>query len=68
MDAGKVFDILIERGMNVLSVKRTFTTIRTIINLAIAEHRLNIRNAFSSIYMPEAISKKRVSIPLNAIR
>ncbi len=67
-DAGKVRDILIERGLNVLSVKRTFTTIRAIINLSISEHGLDIRNAFSSIYMPEAISKKRVSIPVNTIR
>jgi len=67
-DAGKVRDILIERGLNVLSVKRTFTTIRAIINLSISEHGLDIRNAFSSIYMPEAISKKRVSIPINTIR
>ena len=66
-DAGKVRDILIERGLNVLSVKRTFTTIRAIINLSISEHGLDIRNAFSSIYMPEAISKKRVSIPVNTI-
>ena len=67
-DAGKVRDILIERGLNVLSVKRTFTTIRAIINLSISEHGLDIRNAFSSIYMPEAISKKRVSIPVDTIR
>ena len=67
-DAGKVRDILIERGLNVLSVKRTFTTIRAIINLSISDHGLDIRNAFSSIYMPEAMSKKRVSIPVNTIR
>ena len=67
-DAGKVRDILIERGMNVLSVKRTFTTIRAIINLSISEYGLDIRNAFSSIFMPEAISKKRVSIPADTIR
>ena len=53
----KCCDILIERGLNVLSVKRAFTTVRSIINLSISEHGLDIRNAFSSIYMPEAISK-----------
>ena len=67
-DAGKVRDILIERGLNVLSVKRTFTTIRAKINFSISEHELDIRNAFSSIYMPVAISKKRVSIPFDTIR
>jgi len=67
-DAGKVRDALINRGLNVLSVRRSFTTIKAIINLAIAEHGLDIRNPFSSIFMPEADSKKRVSIPVETIR
>ena len=66
-DAGKVRDILIYKGLNVLSIKRIFTTIGAISNLAIAEQGLNIRNAFSSIYMPDAISKMRVFIPVNII-
>ena len=41
---------------------------KAVINLAIAEHGLDIRNAFSAIYMPEAESKKRVSIPVETIR
>ena len=35
---------------------------------SIAEHGLDMRNPFSSIYMPEADSKKRVSIPVETIR
>ena len=68
LEAGKVRDALIGRGLAVLSVRRSFTTIKAIINLAIAEHGLNIRNPFSAIYMPEADSKKRVSIPVETIR
>ena len=68
IDAGKVRDAMIAKGLAVLSVKRTFITIKAIINLAIAEHGLDIRNPFSSIFMPEAISKKRVSIPVGTIR
>ena len=41
---------------------------KAVINLAIAEHGLDIRNAFAAIYMPEAESKKRVSIPVETIR
>ena len=67
-DAGQVRDVLIERGLSVLSVRRSFATIKAIINLAIAEHGLDIRNPFSSIFMPEADSKKRVSIPVETIR
>jgi len=67
-DAGQVRDALINRGLNVLSVRRSFTTIKAIINLAIAEHGLDMRNPFSSIFMPEADSKKRLSIPVETIR
>ena len=67
-DAGQVRDALIYKGLNVASVKRSFATIKAIINLAIAEHGLDIRNPFSSIFMPEADSKKRVSIPVDTIR
>ena len=68
IDAGKVRDTMIAKGLAVLSVKRTFITIKAIINLAIAEHGLDMRNPFSSIYMPDANSKKRVSIPVETIR
>ena len=67
-DAGQVRDVLIDKGLSVLSVRRSFTTIKAIINLAIAEHGLDMRNPFSSIFMPEADSKKRVSIPVDTIR
>lgn len=53
IDAGKVRNAMIFKGLAVLSVKRTFITIKAIINLAIAEHGLDIRNPFSSIFMPD---------------
>ena len=68
VDAGKVRDALIEQGLNILSVKRTFITIRAIFNLAIAENGLDMRNSFASVYMPEGDVKKRVSIPIDTIR
>ena len=67
-DVGKVRDALIDKGLSVLSIRRIFTTVKAVINLAIAEHGLDIRNAFAAIYMPEAESKKRVSIPVETIR
>ncbi len=68
VDAGKVRDALIDRGLSVLSVRRIFATVKAVINLAIAERGLDIRNAFAAIYMPEAESKRRVSIPVDTIR
>ena len=49
VDAGRVRDALFGRGLAVLSVRRSFTTIKAIINLTIAEHGLDIRNPFSAI-------------------
>ena len=68
IDAGKVRDAMIAKGLAVLSVKRTFITIKAIINLAIAEHGLDMRNPFSAIFMPDADGKKRVSIPVETIK
>ena len=68
VDAGEVRDALIDGGLSLLSVRRIFTNVKAVINLAIAEHGLDIRNAFAAIYMPEAESKKRVSIPVETIR
>ena len=42
VDAGKVRDALIDKGLSVLSVRRIFTTVKAVINLAIAEHGLDI--------------------------
>jgi integrase len=67
IDAGKVRDAMMTKGLSVLSVKRTFITIKAIVNLAIAEHGLDIRNPFSSIFMPEQQPLKRVSIPVETI-
>ena len=61
-------DALLESGLNASSVRRMFNTIKAIFNLAIAEHGLDMRNPFSSIYLPENDSKKRVSIPVDTIR
>ena len=67
-DAGLVRDTLIDRGLSVASVRRSFNTIKAIFNLVIAEHGLEMRNPFASIFMPEGDSKKRVSIPVETIR
>ena len=37
--------------VNVASLRRSFNTIKAIFNLAIAEHGIEMRNPFASIYM-----------------
>jgi len=52
-DASKFRDCLIEKGLLVSSVKRVFSSIRSIINLTISEEGINCINAFSKTYMPD---------------
>ncbi|MDC1375930.1 tyrosine-type recombinase/integrase, partial [bacterium] len=52
-DASKFRDWLIEKGLLISSVKRVFSSIRSIINLSISEEGINCINAFSKTYMPD---------------
>jgi len=52
-DASKFRDWLIDRGLLISSVKRVFSSIRSIINLSISEEGINCINAFSKTYMPD---------------
>ncbi len=46
-DVGRFRDYLFERGMSSSSVKRFFSSVRAVINLAIREHGLSVTNVFS---------------------
>ena len=52
-DASKFRDYLLDRGLLISSVKRIFSSIRSIINLSISEEGINCINAFSKTYMPD---------------
>jgi len=67
-EAGKLRDTLLAKGLAVTSIKRMFGSIKAIINLAMAEHGIEGRNPFSSIYMPDGTQEERQPIPLDAIR
>jgi integrase len=68
-DAATYRDYLLKRGLTTNSVKRNFATIRSVINLAIQEHGLECRNAFSKVYLPDLDdAKKRKPIPIENIR
>ena len=67
-DAAAYRDYLLKRGLTTNSVKRNFATIRSVINLAIQEHGLECRNAFSRVYLPDLDdAKKRKHIPIENI-
>jgi integrase len=68
-DAAAYRDYLLKRGLTTNSVKRNFATIRSVINLAIQEHGLECRNAFSKVYLPDLDdAKKRKPIPTEIIK
>ena len=68
-DAAAYRDYLLKKGLTTNSVKRNFSTIRSIINLCIQEHGLDCKNAFSRVYLPDLDdSKKRKPIPIENIR
>ena len=67
-EAGKLRDALLNKGLAITSIKRMFGSIKAIINLAMAEHGIDGRNPFSSIYMPDEVPEERQPIPLDALR
>ena len=67
-DAASLRDQLIDKGLSVSSVKRNFSTIRSIVNLTLTEEGLDSVNAFARIYMPEEVNQRRLPIPIDNIK
>ena len=68
-DASKFRDNLLDKGLLISSVKRVFSSIRSIINLSITEEGINCINAFSKTYMPDKENlETRKPIPVEAIK
>ena len=65
-EAAQFRDWCIDRGMGIKTVKRVFSSIRAIVNLAIAEEGLDCSNAFAKTYFPDdesSNSRQPISIP-----
>ena len=68
VDAGRFRDFLFDRGMSSSSVKRVFSSVRAIINLAIKEHGLAMTNVFNGTFIPQDNKRKeRLPVPINFI-
>lgn len=68
-DASQFRDFLFDRGMVSSSVKRVFSSVKSIVNLVIREKGLGISNPFSSVYMPDKDDiKKRKTISIDNVR
>ena len=67
-DAAMLRDKLLDKGLAVASIKRNFSTIRSIINLTISEQGLDCGNAFARTFMSEQDRQRRLPIPIDCIR
>ena len=68
-DGGVFRDWLTEKGLASSSVKRVFSTIRAITNLAIAEYGLDMRSPFANVYFPELDDiKERLTVSPHDIK
>ncbi len=67
-DAGRFRDYLFDRGMSSSSVKRVFSSVRAVINLAIREQGLSINNVFSDTFIPnDEVKTLRLPIPTDVL-
>ena len=68
-DAAKFRDWLIDKGMNIKTVKRVFSSVRAIVNIAITEKGVDCINGFAKTYFPEEINvSERKPISIEAIK
>ena len=68
-DGAKFRDWLIEQGMGINTVKRVFSSVRSIVNIIISEEGLNCSNGFAGTYFPDTERiKERKPIPVELIK
>jgi len=68
LDASKFRDWLLEKqSLSATSTRRVMSSIKSVFNLAIRELGLDIKNPFSSVYMPPKEQSNRKAIPNNLV-
>ena len=67
-DAAKFRDWLLERKLATSSIKRIFSTIRSVFNLSIQELGLDCNNAFANTFLPSDERPKRAVISCEDIK
>ena len=68
-DALKYRDHLLDKGLSGSSISRVLSSLTAVVNFAIAEHALDVRNPFKAIYHDRSAGvSKRLPIPIQNIR
>lgn len=57
-DGAKFRDHLVSKGLTGSSIKRIFSTLKSVINLTNSEYGLDIRNSFTGVYLPDLSASK----------
>jgi hypothetical protein len=63
IEAGQFRDLLVAKGMTIVTVKRVFTTVRAIDNIAFCEYRMDTVNLFSLTFIPVS-DEKEIHMPI----
>ncbi|MBC8149665.1 MAG: tyrosine-type recombinase/integrase [Bacteroidetes bacterium] len=61
-DAAKFPQWLIDKGLGNTSLQRIFGVVKAVVNFSIKEQGLECKNAFSGVYLPSEVNKKRLPI------
>ena len=64
-EAGKFRDFLINKGLSHTSIRRVFSTVKAMLNMAISEFGLNCANPFSRLFIPN-IGEKTKRPPISS--
>ena len=68
LDGAKFRDHLLSKALSSSSIKRIFSTVKSVINLCISEQGLLLENPFSKVFIPEdGMENKRKPIPTEVI-
>lgn len=69
VDAGKFRDYLLDKGLSSSSVRRVFSSIKAIYNLAASEYGIQRTNPFAGVYLPDLKDvKKRKPVSIQSLR
>ena len=61
-DAAEFRQWLVDKGLGNTSLQRIFGVVKAVVNFSIKEQGLDCKNAFSGVYLPSEVNKKRLPI------
>ena len=67
-DTGRFRDYLFNKGLSSSSLKRVFSSVKAVVNIAIKEHGLAASNVFNGTFIPDdEVKEQRLPLPDNIL-